>query len=121
MSMRFFPVFLFGPGISSLVPDQATDLYIAKLKLYRPNRVFADTEKIAAEAHSLIVLYNQNVASGKLAEDPDIYMLNIYAILCGYATDKWDYEDTKVCTEIKDIGTAQNYLASLLTKAHMQN
>ena len=119
--MRLFPVILFGPGISSVVPDQVTDMYIAKLKLYRPNRVFTDTEKIAAEAHSFIVLYNQKVASGRLAEDPDIYMLNIYGILCGYATDKWDYENTEACSEIKDVGTAQKYLVLLLTKAHMRN
>lgn len=115
---------MFYLGFASLVlatvgPDKASDLYVAKLRLYKPTIVIPDRNGAVEEADRIIKNFNTRVSLGTLTGVQDPYLLSLFGILCAFSTQKWDYEDDNICRSIVDIGTARNYLADLLVNAHM--
>ena len=98
-------------------PESVEDMYVAKLRRYRPNRRFSDDARLGEEVENLIRYYNTRVPHGTLSKENDGYRLSVFGILCAISINNMDHDDWKQCREIHDNSRARDFLTRLLKES----
>ncbi len=97
--------------------ESVMNMYVAKLRLYRPKRHFSDDTELEREVETVIKDYNSRLPYRTLSEANDKYTLSIFGILCAMSIKNWAYEDLKHCGQINDDSSARDFLKTLLKES----